>query len=210
MARLFSLPRNAAAAIAVGVLLSGCLVPETIDATIVLEEYKYDMHVETHLADPRVVKALADGHVLTEQEEDRMRAEERKAARMPGFERFTYAGEGRFDLLVNLTGELDASGSAIGVPNTRAKSQADNFLSIRRMDDGTIEVSTPEIPNLARADLDQLGIVLNGTLTVTVTVSGAVIETNADETPGFFDGAYRWNISSWDDRVFLKVNPAVD
>lgn len=208
MARLFSLARNAAAAIAVGVLLTGCLVPETIDANIVLEGYEYDMRVETRLADPRVAKALADGHVLTEQEEDRMRAEERKAARMPGFQRFTYAGEGRFNLVVNLIGELDASGSAIGVPNTRAKSQADNFLSIRRMDDGTIEVSTPEIPERARAELDQIAIVPNGTLTVTV--SGTVIETNADETPGSFGGAYRWNISSWDDRVFLKVNPASD
>ena len=137
-----------------------------------------------------------------------MRTEEGKAARMPGFESFTYAGEGRFDLVVKLTGELDANGSAIGVPNTRAKSQADNFLSIRRVDDGTIEVSTPEIPDRAREDLDQLGIVPKGT--VAVTVSGTVIETNADETPGFFGGAYRWNISSWDDRVFLKVNPAVD
>lgn len=208
MAKLYSLACNATAAIAVGVLLTGCLVPETIDANISLEGYNYDMRVETRLADPRVVKAVADGHVFTEQEEDRMRAEERKAARMPGFEGFTYAGEGRFDLVVNLTGELDATGSAIGVPNTRAKSQADNFLSIRRMDDGTVEVSSPEIPVHARAELDQIAIVPNGT--VTVYVSGTVIETNADETPGFFGGVYRWNISSWDDRVFLKVNPAVD
>ena len=208
MARLFSLARNAAAAIAIGVLLTGCLVPETIDANIVLDGYEYDIRVETRLADPRIVKALADGHVPTKQEEDRMRAEERKATRMPGFESFTYAGGGRFDLVVNLTGELDASGSAIGVPNTRAKSQADNFLSIRRMDDGTVEVSSPEIPVRARAELDQIAIVPNGTLTVTV--SGMVIETNADETPGFFGGSYRWNISSWDDRVFLKVDPAVD
>jgi hypothetical protein len=208
MAKLLSRARNAAAAIAVGVLLTGCLVPETVDANIELEGYKYDMRVETRLADPRVVKAIVDGHVLTEQEEDRMRAEERKAARMSGFESFTYAGEGRFVLVVNLTGELDASGPAIGVPNTRARSQADNFLSIRRMDDGTIEVSTPEISDRARADLDQLGIVPKGT--VAVTVSGTVIETNASETPGFFGGAYRWNISSWDDRVFLKVHPAVD
>ena len=137
-----------------------------------------------------------------------MRVEERKAARMPGFERFAYAGEGRFDLVVDLSGELDASRSAIGVPNTLAKPQADNFLTIRRMDDGTIEVSTPEIPERARAELDQIAIVPNGTVAVTVT--GTVIENNADETPGFFGGAYRWNISSWDDRVFLKVNPAVD
>ena len=208
MAKLFSLACNAAAAIAVALLLTGCLVPETIDANVVLEGYEYDMRVKTRLADPRVVNVLADGHVLTEQEEDRMRAEERKAARMPGFESFTYAGGGRFELVVNLTGELDASGSAVGVPNTRAKSQADNFLSIRRMDDGTLEVSTPEIPDRARAELDQIAVVPNGTVTVTVT--GTVIETNADETPWFFGGAYRWKISSWDDRVFLKVNPAVD
>lgn len=207
-ARLFSLARNAAAAIAVGVILTGCLVPETIDANIVLEGYEYDMRVETRLADPRVVKAIADGHAFTDQEEDRLRAEEGKAARMPGFESFAYAGAGRFDLVVNLTGELDTNRSAIGVPNTQAKSQADNFLSIRRMDDGTIEVSTPAIPDRARADLDQLGIVPSGT--VTVTVSGTVIETTASETPGLFGGAYRWNISSWDDRVFLKFNPAVD
>jgi hypothetical protein len=76
------------------------------------------------------------------------------------------------------------------------------------MDDGTIEVSTPEIPERARAELDQSAIVPNGTLTVTV--SGMVIETNADETPGFFGGAHRWKISSWDDPVFLKLDPDVD
>ena len=94
MARLFSLARNAAAAIAIGVLLTGCLVPETIDANIVLEGYEYDMRVETRLAAPRVVKALADGHVFTEQEEDRMRAEEREAARMPALRVSPMLGKG--------------------------------------------------------------------------------------------------------------------
>ena len=98
MAKL-SFARNAAATM-VAVLLTGCLVPETIDANIVLEGYEYDMRVETRLAHPHAIKAIADGHVFIE--EDRMRAEEGKApdARL---ESFAYAGEGRFDLVVKLT-----------------------------------------------------------------------------------------------------------
>ena len=58
---------------------------------------------------------------------------------------------------------------------------------------------------------EQIEVVATGEMLATEgTAVGTVIENNADETPGFFGGAYRWNISSWDDRVFLKVNPAVD
>ncbi|WP_404406891.1 hypothetical protein [Pelagibacterium halotolerans] len=202
-----SISRLAAAvsAGALALLLSGCLVPETVDANIALDGYAYDIEVETRLADPRAIQALAEGHVFTEAEEDRMRAQEERAAVMPGFERFTYVGEGRYDLIVNLEGDLTSGRSVLGVPNTRARGQSDNFLTVKLLEDGIIEVSFPEIPDNARSQLGQLGIVPRGHVSVTTT--GNVLEQNADEEPGLFGSAYVWNISSWDDRVLLKVDP---
>ncbi|MDF1598257.1 hypothetical protein PZ895_00505, partial [Mesorhizobium sp. YIM 152430] len=83
--------------------LTGCLAPEKIDADITTDGYDYTMRVESTLAEPRAVMAAAEGR-LTEQDEAGAQRMAANDADMPGFERFEYIGEGRFELVVNLAG----------------------------------------------------------------------------------------------------------
>ena len=123
---------------------------------------------------------------------------------MPGMERFVYVGQGRFDLAMKLEGELSASSPAIGFPVTKSRS-GNNFLTIERQKDGSVVISTPVVPKQALADLNSIG--LSATGTVTVTVKGTVLEQNADEETG---QTYIWHRKSWEDRVYLKLDPGED
>lgn len=188
------------------VLLTGCLAPETINADIETDGYAYTLRVESTVADPRAVMAAAEGRLTAQDDEgaQRMAAND---ADMPGFERFEYVGEGRFDLVVNLSGTLDAGGPGIGFPNTRAGAGNDNYLMIERLEDGTIEISSPDIPESNLAQLNQLPFKPTGTVQVTPAPSDRVLEHNADRAPALLDRAYVWNLDSWEDRIFIKIAP---
>ncbi|MBO9128019.1 hypothetical protein [Rhizobium sp. 16-488-2b] len=182
-------------------LLSGCLAPEEFNATIDLSGYSYSVELDGRLADPRYVKALQDGQEIPPDADEKMKGQEALAATMPGMERFVYVGEGRFDLAMSLEGELTESNPAIGFPATKSRS-GNNFLTIERQDDGSVVISTPLVPKQALADLNSIGLPATGT--VTVTVKGTVLEQNADEEAG---QTYSWHRKSWEDRVYLKLDP---
>ncbi|MDF1600354.1 hypothetical protein PZ895_11345, partial [Mesorhizobium sp. YIM 152430] len=122
-----------------------------------------------------------------------------------GFERFEYIGEGRFELVVNLAGTLE-DGQATGFPNTRGR-QNDNYLRIVRLEDGTLEISSPEIPAQNLAQLEQLPFKPIGTVRITPAPTDRVLEHNADRAPAMLDRAYLWNVDSWEDRIFIKIAP---
>jgi hypothetical protein len=105
---------------------------------------------------------------------------------------------------MKLEGELSASSPAIGFPVTKSRS-GNNFLTIERQKDGSVVISTPVVPKQALADLNSIG--LSATGTVTVTVKGTVLEQNADEETG---QTYIWHRKSWEDRVYLKLDPGED
>ena len=189
------------------ILLSGCLAPEKIDAEITTDGCAYALAVDSILADPRAVMAAAEGRLSAQDEEGayRMAAND---SDMPGFQRFDYVGEGRFALVVQLTGALDEPGVTVGFPNTRSQNPSDNFLRMQRLDDGMIEISTPEIPARRLEDLNRLPFRPSGTVRITPAATDMVIDQNADRSPAFLDRAYVWNIENWEDRIFIKIDPA--
>ena len=185
-------------------LLSGCLAPEEFNATVDISGYSYSVELDGRLADPRYVKALQGGQAIPPDADEKMMGQEAMAATMSGMERFVYVGQGRFDLAMKLEGELSASSPAIGFPVTKSRS-GNNFLTIERQKDGSVVISTPVVPKQALADLNSIG--LSATGTVTVTVKGTVLEQNADEETG---QTYIWHRKSWEDRVYLKLDPGED
>lgn len=185
--------------------LTGCLAPETINADITTDGYDYTLRVESTVADPRAVMAAAEGR-LTEQDDEGARRMAANDADMPGFERLEYIGEGRFELVVNLAGTLE-SDQGVGFPNTRGGLRNDNYLRIERLDDGTIEISSPEIPAQNLAQLEELPFKPTGTVRITPAPTDRVLEHNADRAPAMLDRAYLWNVDSWEDRVFIKIEP---
>ncbi|MEO9900418.1 MAG: hypothetical protein ABJF28_06440, partial [Nisaea sp.] len=118
--------------LAAALTLTGCLVPETIDADVAINGYSYEMNVSSRLGYARALQVLADGKTLSEKDEAELRSEERKSEGMPGFQTFKYVGDGRYDLVIQLDGSLAENGTAIGIPNTKTKSRKNNFLTIQR------------------------------------------------------------------------------
>jgi hypothetical protein len=187
-------------------LLTGCLVPETFQIKVDLDGYKYHLTADGRIADARALAAIVKGQAITPQDEEAMATEAKATTDMPGFKHFEYVGQGRFDLAVDLAGSLERPDQAIGFPDTKAQKRSVNFISVERMEDGTIEVRSPKINTKMLQDLNQLGTKPTGALIVHT--SEKVIETNADDKPGFFGGGdYSWNINSWDKSVFIKIDP---
>lgn len=188
------------------VILTGCLAPVTIDADITIDGHAYTLRVESTLAEPRAVMAAAEGR-LSVQDDENARLMAANDADLPGFERFEYIGGGRFALVVNLSGTLDAAGQGAGFPNTRRGSDADNYLRIERIDDGTIEISSPEIPARNLAQLEALPFRPSGEVRVTPAPTNRVVEHNAHRAPTNRDRAYVWTLESWEDRIFIRIAP---
>lgn len=116
--------------------------------------------------------------------------------------RFVYVGEGRYDFAMKVDGELTEAAPVVGFPNTRGGSN--NFLTIRLESDGSVVISSPEVPPKAFADLKEVGLKASGK--ISIEVDGKVLESNADEQPA--SGSHVWNRKSWEDRVFLKFDPS--
>lgn len=182
-------------------LLSGCVLPERLDANISMRGYRYEVALEGRLAEPRTVGALAKGQALPANHDEKMKAQEASALQLPGMTRFTYAGEGRYDFAMQIEGELTEMAPVIGFPNTRGGSN--NFLTIRREQDGTVVISSPEVPPKALADLNEVGLGASGKISIEVV--GKVLESTADDQPE--SGPHVWNRTNWEDRVFLKFDP---
>lgn len=203
---------NSLAVLAAALPLTGCLVPETIDADVAINGYSYEMNVSSRLGYTRALKVLADGKTLSEKDEAELRSEERKSEGMPGFQTFKYVGDGRYDLVIQLDGSLAENGTAIGIPNTKTKSRKNNFLTIQRTEDGLMTISSPQIGDEMRKQLESFGIVPKGNVQVTVK-SGKVLDHNAKNQSGLFgtfvgsDPKYSWDIHSWADRIFISIDP---
>lgn len=185
----------------VAALLSGCVLPEHLDADIVMTGYRYDASIEGRLAEPRTIGALAKGQALPPNHDAQMKAQEAPGLALPGMTRFAYAGEGRYDFAMEADGELSKAAPVVGFPNTNGGSN--NFLTIRREADGTVVISSPEIPPKALADLREVGLEASGT--ISIEFDGKVLESNANDQPA--DGPHIWNRTTWEDRVFLKFDP---
>jgi hypothetical protein len=191
------------------VLLAGCLAPEKFKAEITTSGYEYRMRIESTLADPRAVMAAAEGR-LSEQDDEAARRLAAKDAHLPGFERLAYVGEGRFELVVNLAGSLEAAGAAVGFPNTRAGAGGQNYITIHRLEDGTILISSPETTAQNLAQLEQLPFRPSGTVRIVPDPADRVVEHNADRAASFLDRAYVWNLDSWADQIFIRIEPKGD
>jgi hypothetical protein len=153
------------------------------------------------VAEPRPVATLAKGQTISHNHEAQMKAQEAPVLALPGMTRFAYVGEGRYDFAMKVDGELTEAWPVVGFPNTQGGNS--NFLTIRRGADGTVLISSPEVPRKALADLKEVGLKASGA--ISIEVDGKILESNANEQPA--SGPHNWNRKSWEDRVFLKFDP---
>ena len=73
--------------------------------------------------------------------------------------------------------------------------------------DGIMTISSNEIRDKDKRDLEQICIKADGTLEVSLPKNAEVISQNASSTPKFFGlfGTYSWKIGRIDKRPVLKV-----
>lgn len=198
-------PRFAPAMLA-AVLLTGCPVPEIFQIKVELNGYKFHLTANSRIADARTLAAIVKGQAITPRDEQAMATEAKATTDIPGFKLFEYVGQGHFDLAVDLAGLLERPGQAVGFPDTKAQKRNGNYITVERMEDGTIEVRSPKINAKMLQDLSRLSTRPTGTLILHTT--DKVIETNADDRPGFFGGGdYSWKVNSWDRSVLIRIDP---
>lgn len=72
---------------------------------------------------------------------------------------------------------------------------------------GIMTITSNEIKDKEKRDLEQIGIKIDGTLEVRLPKNAEVISQNATSTPTFFGmfGTYSWKIGRVDQRPVLKV-----
>jgi hypothetical protein len=78
------------------------------------------------------------------------------------------------------------------------------LVTVRRLPNGSIELSSGGLKQKDKEELKQLGVKIDGTLEVRLPGNAKVLSHNATSAPGLFSKAYQWKIGSVEDQPTLK------
>lgn len=178
-------------------LLSACLVPERFSAKVDVQAdtsytFKYSGTAVHALALAQIKKA----GTLSEKEQVGLKAEaDKMTAKDPDIRRAVYKGDGRYELEIE---SHKRPGEAL---------RALDIFTVSTDKDGVMTLSTKEINEKGKRELDQLGITVDGSFEVTLPKNAEVISHNATSTPSLFGmfGTYGWKIGKVDQRPMMRV-----
>ncbi|WP_374404659.1 hypothetical protein [Niveibacterium sp.] len=174
--------------------LTGCLVPEKFSAKVEIQPdggyaYSYKGTAVHALA----AAELKQTGTISPRDDAGLKAEADKMAKGQDVRRAVYLGKGRYDL---------------DVQGTKTRGQPVKLLQVLSVStdkDGLITISSPELKDKERKQLEQLQIVIDGTLEVKVPKNAEVVSSNATSTPTMGLGGYAWKIGKVDQRPVMKV-----
>lgn len=180
------------------VLLSGCWVPESFDAKIVLNKdgsytFSYDGILTYAMA-----AAAANKGELSLKDEAALKQGAADLARESGFKQVDYRGKGRFKVIVE---EVVKSGQPYYFP------KSPYVISIVPQKDGVLTVSAVRPNGDLLRKLQSIGLNIDGTLSVSVAKGLKVVKHNAQSEPLLF-GGYKWKIKSLEDNPMIVVQPS--
>lgn len=177
-------------------LLSGCLVPERFSAKIDVQPdasytFQYSGTAVHALAAAQIKKTGS----LSEKDQNGLKMEGEKLSKRPDVRRAEYKGDGRYEL------EIESKKKA-----GESLRMLDIFTVSTDMN-GIMTITSNEIKDKEKRDLEQIDIKIDGTLEVRLPKNAEVISQNATSTPTFFGifGKYSWKIGRVDQRPVLKV-----
>ncbi len=168
-------------------LLAGCLIPEKFVASVTMKAdgaytYKYD-GTATFL--PAAMQIKGQGP-LSEKDEQGLKQEANKMAKVPGIQKASYFGAGRYDLAIERDLRVGESAPVLKV------------ISVTRDKEGVYTIAPAVLQEKDKAGLRDLGIRVDGKFEVRLPSNAQVISHNASGTPGLFSKAYVWNVGSID------------
>lgn len=183
------------AVIACAALLSGCLVPERFAAKIEVEpDASYTFRYAGTAIHVLAAAQLKQTGSLSEKDQNGLKAEADKLSKNPDIRRAIYTGNGRYEL------EIESK------KKTGQPLQMLDIFSVRTDKEGVMTISSSELKDKDKRELEKLGITIDGTMEVRLPKNAEVISHNATSTPTFgMFGAYSWKIGRIDQRTMMKV-----
>jgi len=185
------------ATITATVALTGCFIPEKFTASVKMANdgsYSYRYDGLTAFA-PAVLDMNATGKGLSAKKESDLQAQAVKLGKSPDVQKSSYVGNGRYEFVI--TGE-------------RKPGQMASVLEAFRVftdKDGIINITSIALTASAKAELQKLGLKMDGKLEVTLPKNAEIISSNATSSPSVFGlfGTYSWKIGSIEDRPMMKI-----
>lgn len=182
--------------------VAGCWIPEKFTARVVINKNgSYSFSYDGILTFGLALAAAKDGK-LSSKDEAALKKEEEKIRKEPGFKKVVYAGNGRYEVLVERERKPGEQ--------THFVSKEAKFFSVVPKQDGTIQVSGLKLTEKDIAELRKIGAKVDGYLKVSVGKGVEVLKHNASSTPKLFGlfGDYEWHIKSPDVAPFIIVRPS--
>lgn len=184
--------------LATAALLSGCLIPEHFSAKIDIQpDASLDYSYEGTAIDPMAMLKMQRQGILSDKEQQSLAAEAQKLRQNPDVKKAVYMGKARYQL------EMEGRRKA-GEPLKLL-----DMLSVQSSHDGVMTIAVQPVKRKEKADLAQMGVLINGSLRVNVPEGAEVISHNANNAPASGSGSYTWRIGEVGVRpeIKLRFNP---
>lgn len=189
--------KTLAAAIALSTILTGCFLPERFDASVnVSSDGSYTFHYAGITAFVPVLMDIArTGTAPSSNANLQMSAEAAKMSKAPDVRKSNYIGNGRFDLEIagdRKPGQLASVLDAIRISTGK---------------DGVLSISSVGLKPSEKAELQKLGLSMNGKFVVTLPKGAEVLASNATSGPNVINQSvsYTWLIGSVETRPTMQV-----
>lgn len=178
-------------------------LPENLDVEIVMCGYGYTAAFAGSMVDQRTLLALKAGQPLPVNHDEWMESQAVFGLQLPGMRRFRYIGNGRFDLDLQLRGELTIDRQEAYLPSTQFGTAS--LLSLVRDHDGQVTISSAERLVQSFSDLKHVSFEAKGT----VRIKAAGIVTCQNAYARFSDDFYLWDHHVWRDGLRFRFSPAI-
>ncbi|MBV8659380.1 MAG: hypothetical protein JO142_16280 [Burkholderiales bacterium] len=180
--------------IASTVLLAGCLIPEKFDSSVnVASDGSYTFDYKGTAAHPMAAAALKQTGHLSPQDEASLKHEaDSLPQKVADVRSASYLGNARYQLDIHAVRKAGQPLQMLEVFNITADKS------------GLVTIASPVISAKDKKDLSQLGMAVNGTLSVSLPRNAVVVAQNATSTPTLGFGSYKWNIGDVGTRPMLQ------
>ena len=175
--------------------LAGCLVPEKFTASASFKpDGSYRYQFDGTVVNALVMMAKKEGKFSAE-DKAKMDAEVAREAQKPGIKKLKALDDTRYELVFD--GELKPGRSRDSYVVFRV---SDAEWKTRRV----LTVSGPPMRPKDQQALDELGIAVQGKISVVLPDGAKVLRHNATGTPGLLSKAYTWQVGSIKDQPSIQ------
>lgn len=177
--------------------LTGCFIPEKFTATVKMASdggYSYQYSGLTAFV-PAIVEMKKSGSGLSSKQEQDLQLQAGMLGKSPDVQKASYAGNGRYEFVIGGDRKPGQSASVLGA------------FRVFTDKDGLVNITSVGLKPADKAELQKLGLQIDGKLEVTLPKNAEVVSSNATSTPTFFGmfGTYSWKIGSIEERPMMKI-----